>query len=116
MEIFSQGYLLDAKRVRWYQSQYVPNEMDLKSPEISPLFAPVMPEYPRTLVITAGFDPLRDEGLLHAQKLMDAGIETHHYHFDNMIHAFINFAKLVPDETDMLYQRIEHFLSYKSIA
>ena len=63
-------------------------------------------------MITAGYDPLRDEGLMFAERLMQQDVDTHHYHFDNMIHGFINFTKIVPDETEILYQRIHRFLDH----
>ncbi|WP_119343226.1 alpha/beta hydrolase fold domain-containing protein [Facilibium subflavum] len=116
MRQFAQGYLLEAKRVFWYNAQYKPEDMDGKSPEISPLYLQDLSVMPRTMVITAGYDPLRDEGLLFAQKLLKLGVDTHHYHFDNMIHGFINFAKLVPEETQFLYQRIERFLDHRDLG
>jgi acetyl esterase/lipase len=82
-------------------------------PQISPLFIKDLQKMPRTMIFTAGYDPLRDEGLLFAQALMEQGVDTHHYHFDNMIHGFINFGKLVPQECEVLYQRIERFLTAK---
>ncbi|WP_018298703.1 alpha/beta hydrolase fold domain-containing protein [Fangia hongkongensis] len=113
MEEFAQGYLLEAKQVLWNQTQYLPEKTDLRAANISPLYEENLSNIPRTFVFTAGYDPLRDEGLLYAQKLLKAGVQTHHYHFDNMIHAFINFAKIVPQETAMLYERIDKFLRLK---
>ncbi|MFZ9035551.1 MAG: alpha/beta hydrolase fold domain-containing protein [Francisellaceae bacterium] len=113
MQEFAQGYSLDAEKVRWYNAQYLPADIDKKDPAISPFYIRDVSLFPRTFVITAGYDPLRDEGLLFAQKLESAGVEMHHYHFDNMIHGFINFAKLVPEECQVLYQRIDRFLKDK---
>ena len=47
---------------------------------------------PPTLVVTAGFDPLRDEGVAYAEKLAAAGIPTEHLQFGDMIHGFFNQA------------------------
>ena len=66
---------------------------------------------PKSLVITAEFCPLRDEGLAYVQKLHDAGIETELLHFDDMIHAFLNLEDLVPDECTAVYQEIATFLN-----
>lgn len=112
MQTFGQGYLLEASDVSWFKSQYKPKDMDSKDPCISPLYIKNLSDMPRTLVITAGYDPLRDEGLLFAEQLIEEGVDTHHYHFDNMIHGFIHFAKIVPDETAILYQRIHQFLHH----
>ncbi len=113
MREFSQGYLLESRQVNWYNAQYRPKDMNGTEPQISPLYIKDLEKMPRTMVFTAGFDPLRDEGLLFAQSLMEKGVDTHHYHFDNMIHGFINFGKLVPQECEVLYQRIERFLAAK---
>ena len=110
MHEFANGYLLEAKRVSWYNKQYKPEDIENKSPKLSPLYSENISLMPSTLVITAGYDPLRDEGLLYAEKLLNNDVDAHHYHFDNMIHGFINFAKLVPEETKLLYQRITKFL------
>lgn len=110
MREFSQGYLLESRQVKWYGSQYLPKNINPNDPKISPLYIKNLKKMPRTMIFTTGFDPLRDEGLLFAQKLMKQNIETHHYHFDNMIHGFMNFGKLVPQECEVLYQRIKRFL------
>lgn len=111
MEQFGQGYMLTAEKSRWYTSQYLPDGVEAKDPSVSPLFMDDLSQMPRTFIITAGYDPLRDEGLLYAEKLMQQSVATHHYHFDNLIHGFINFGKLIPDEMEMLYQRIHNFLA-----
>ncbi len=108
---FSQGYLLESRNVNWYNEQYRPKGINADDSRISPLYIKNLEKMPRTLVFTAGYDPLRDEGLLFAQALMERGVDTHHYHFDNMIHGFINFGKLVPQECEILYQRIDRFLT-----
>lgn len=113
MREFSQGYLLESRQINWYKEQYRPKTIVGTDPQISPLFIKDLQKMPRTMIFTAGYDPLRDEGLLFAQALMEQGVDTHHYHFDNMIHGFINFGKLVPQECEVLYQRIERFLTAK---
>ena len=110
MENFKTGYLLEARRVRWYNELYVPDNMDKRSGEISPIYASNLADMPETLVITAGYDPLKDEALAYAARLETAGVRVHHYHFDDMIHAFLNFGKLVPNAVNTLYERTAAFL------
>lgn len=110
MQKFAHGYLLDAKTVRWISKQYVPEGMDVKSPKISPLYADNLAQMPTTFVMTAGFDPLRDEGLMYAEKLKSLNVPIHHYHFDNLIHGFINFSKLIPHEMQVFYNRVAAFI------
>ena len=111
MRTFAQGYLTDASKVRFNCDQYVPKDVTLNDPALSPYYIDKIDDFPRTLVVTAGYDPLRDEGLLFAEKLQKEGVEMEHVHFANMIHGFISFAKLVPDEMHKLYQDIKIFLS-----
>lgn len=111
MDLFSHGYMLDAKQVLWYRKQYLPENMNPKDPKVSPLYADHLDQLPKTFIITAGYDPLRDEGIAYAEKLHEHGVPIKHYHFDNMIHAFINFGKLVPDELETLGNRIKDFIN-----
>ena len=75
MREFSQGYFLESCQVNWYH----PKDMDGTEPEILPLYIKDFEKMPSTIVLTAGFDPLRDESLLFAQNLMGKGVDTHHY-------------------------------------
>ena len=109
-ELFSQGYLLDAKQVNWCRDEYLPNTEEYRDPMISPLYAKNMEDLPPSFIITCAYDPLRDEGLVYAETLLKKGVNVTHYHFDNMIHAFLNFGKLVPDEIQTLYERVLAFL------
>ena len=110
MELFSQGYLIDANQVNWFRSQYLPNCKDFKDSRVSPLFFEHITNLPPTFIMTSGYDPLRDEGLAYAECLSSNGVSVSHYHFDNMTHAFLNFGKLVPDEINILYERVAAFL------
>ena len=82
MKLFRQGYLLEARNVHWYNEQYKPKEMFSSDPRISPMFLEDVSQMPPTFIMTVGYDPLRDEGLLYAQKLKSQGVDVHHYHID----------------------------------
>ncbi len=84
--------------------------MDKRSPEISPFYIKDLESMPRTLVMTAGYDPLKDEGLLFAERLIRHNVEVQHYHFDSLVHGFINFSKLIPKEMEVLHARVVKFL------
>jgi acetyl esterase/lipase/purine nucleoside phosphorylase len=109
MEEFKTGYLLEADKVRWYNTLYLPEGIDKTSPDVSPLYATNLADLPPTMIMTSGYDPLKEEGLTYAAKLSENGVKVHHYHFDNMIHAFLNFGKLVPNELNVLYDRVAAF-------
>ncbi|MCF6767217.1 alpha/beta hydrolase fold domain-containing protein [Thiotrichales bacterium 19S11-10] len=110
MQKFAHGYLLESDQVSWYNKQYLPEDMDKKSPEASPLYVNNLDQMPTTFVMTVGYDPLRDEGLIYLEKLKLAGVTVRHYHFDNLIHGFINFSKLIPHEMQIFYNRVAAFI------
>jgi acetyl esterase/lipase len=66
---------------------------------------------PDTLVITAEFCPLRDEGYAYVEKVRKAGVDAEHLHFDDMIHAFMNMENLVKEECEAVYHRLGEFLN-----
>lgn len=102
------GYLLQKANVMWYFDSYFQYGEDRKA--VSPLFWEFTARLPKTLVITAEFCPLRDEGIRYTEKAIDAGVYTEHLHFDDMIHAFIHLEDLVPDACMKLYSAIGDFL------
>ena len=109
-EDFSSGYILTKEKTTWYSELYVPDNIDSKDPKISPFYIKDLDGMPRTLVVTAGYDPLKDEGLLFAEKLMRHSVDVQHYHFDSLVHGFINFSKLIPKEMDVLHARVSKFI------
>lgn len=110
LEDFASGYILTKAKTMWYSELYVPENIDKRSPEVSPFYIKELDNMPRTLVMTAGYDPLRDEGLLFAERLLRHDVEVQHYHFDSLVHGFINFSKLIPKEMDVLHSRVVKFL------
>ncbi len=102
------GFLLESDRIRWLFDQYFQHQEDRRA--CSPLFMPLPPGMPRTLVVTAGFDPLRDEGQAYVTKLRAAGIEAERLHFETLIHAFLNLEDLVPEHCQECYEAIGRFL------
>jgi len=109
---YGSGYLLEADKIRFYFDNYFQNNEDrLKT---SPLFGPFYPDMPQTLVITAGCDPLKDEGRAYYAKVKEQGVYALHYEFPGMIHAFMNLEDLVKKEAADLYQKIADFLKTSS--
>lgn len=81
------GYGLEAGGMRWYWEQYAPGDA-AKDPDAAPLQADEVPGLPPTLVMTAEYDVLRDEGIAYAQKLEAAGVAVTHLHAPDMHHNF----------------------------
>jgi acetyl esterase len=81
------GYGLEADAMRWFWQQYAPG-VSPSDPDASPLQLHNLPALPPTLVATAEYDVLRDEGLAYAQKLEAAGIAVSRLHAPDMHHNF----------------------------
>lgn len=102
------GYLLEKERMCWYFDQYFQSNECRR--EVSPLFMKVTDGFPKTLIVTAGFCPLRDEGIQYVSVLKKGGVTAQHLHCDDMIHAFLNMESLVPDSCRLVYGAMGKFL------
>ncbi|KII75656.1 alpha/beta hydrolase [Vibrio renipiscarius] len=109
MEENATGYLLQKGKIAWYFDNYFHNNEDRR--EASPLYQPMTAQLPATLMMTAEFCPLRDEGIAYAEMAQSAGAHVEHYHFNDMIHTFLNMEDLVKEECDTVYQKISAFLN-----
>lgn len=87
---FGEGFLLSRQEIEWYHETYMGGpHIDRADPRISPLLGDVAGTAP-ALVITAGLDPLCDEGDAYAAALQRAGVHTEHVRLEGLIHGFIN--------------------------
>lgn len=82
------GYLLTRQTMKWFWEHYLPDEEAGREPYASPLRAENLSGLPPALVITAQYDPLRDEGEAYAGRLREAGVPVDLTRYDGMIHAF----------------------------
>ncbi|MFI5394205.1 MAG: alpha/beta hydrolase [Candidatus Binatia bacterium] len=82
------GYLLTVDMMRWFQNHYLRSDADRDDPYAAPLRAGDLRGLPPALVITAEFDPLRDEGEAYAARLRAAGVLADLKRYDGMIHGF----------------------------
>jgi acetyl esterase len=83
------GYFLTAKHLAWYDEQYVQGA-DRWDPYLSPIQAPDHRGLPPACVVTAEYDPVRDEGDAYAAKLAAAGVAVEHLPVEGMFHGFLN--------------------------
>ncbi len=89
----AEGFMLTRAAVEWFHAQYAAAVgADSADPRISPLLAAEKDGLPPALIITAGFDPLRDEGEAYAAALQAAGTPTVLRRFDSLIHGFFNLT------------------------
>jgi acetyl esterase/lipase len=107
----AKGYLLEKEKIIWYFDNYFQKGENRKS--ASPLYMEFTNQLPETLVITAEFCPLRDEGVAYVEKVKSTGLYVEHLHFDDMIHAFMNLENLVKEECETVYRKIGEFLNLK---
>jgi acetyl esterase/lipase len=104
-----EGYLLERERILWMFDSYLQGQQNRR--DLSPLFMDVLPDFPRTLVVTADFDPLRDEGAAYVRRLRAQGIDAEHKPMGGMIHAYLNLENLVPEACRDTYAAIGAFLA-----
>jgi acetyl esterase len=95
MNNFAEGYFLEKKTMHWFFDQYAPGA-DPSDWRLSPLAATDMAGLPRAYVVTAGFDPLRDEGKAYADKLNRAGVAAVYTDYPSMVHGFFNMSGVIP--------------------
>ena len=84
----AEGYFLTRASMEWFWGHYLRSASDGRDPRASPLLAENLAGLPPALVITAEFDPLRDEGEAYAEKLRAAGVAVESKRYDGQIHAF----------------------------
>ena len=90
------GHVIPRDRIAWYTAQYLRTEADKLDVRASPLRAPSLAGQPPALIVTAGFDPLRDEGRAYADRLREAGVDVVHREYSGQIHAFVSLTKAIP--------------------
>ena len=89
------GYLLTAEMMRWFWGHYTAGETSRRDAFLSPLHARDLRGLPPALVITAEFDPLRDEGEAYAERLRAAGVAVRCSRYPGMIHGFFGMTALL---------------------
>ncbi|MBK4736947.1 alpha/beta hydrolase [Noviherbaspirillum pedocola] len=95
-----QGYLLTADTIAWFHDHYIDDRRHDLDWRASPLLHPDLKGLPPALVLTAGYDPLRDEGLQYAQRLSEAGNRVSYVCFERQIHGFILMGKVIDEAND----------------
>ena len=92
---FAEGYFLSKGLMDWFWKAYVPAGTDLADLRLSPLLAKDFAGLPPAFVLTAGYDPLRDEGRAYANRLIDAGVKTTYVNYPGTIHGFFTLTRFL---------------------
>lgn len=101
-EALSEGYRLTRRLMRWYFDLYVPDKIDREDFRAAPLRTNDLSNLPPAMVISAGFDPLCDEGIAYVKRLDEDGTAVTHRHYAGAIHAFCNMFAAMDDGRDAL--------------
>jgi acetyl esterase len=98
---YAEGYLLSRAVMEWLKNQ-IPDDLAAEDPWLSPALAPSLKGVAPALVITAGCDPLRGDGLAYIERLRDDGVRVESLHYPGQIHGFITFDLLLHAGRDAL--------------
>ena len=96
LELFREGFLLNRTDIDWYLLQYTGSSIPQPDPAQHPLLAKDLAGVAPALIVTAGFDPLRDEGEAYADALRQAGVPVVLKRFDGLLHGFCSMATISP--------------------
>jgi len=91
------GYMLTQESIAYYTENYLRNREDAKDWRASPQLAESHAGLAPAFVMTAGFDPLRDEGLMYANALTKAGVSAQYICFERQIHGFITMGRVMQE-------------------
>jgi len=90
------GYLLTADMMRWFFGHYLAGDVDvIADPRVSPLRAEDLSDLPPAHILTAQYDPLRDQGNAYAAALEAAGVPVDHIEYEGMFHGFFNLGSVL---------------------
>ena len=90
-----EGYLLTKKSMLYFRAHYLPSEKDWLDWRASPLLAKSLKGLPPAFLLTAGFDPLVDEGKEYADRLQREGVQVEYRNYADMVHGFITMGRVL---------------------
>ena len=93
---FADGFYLTAEAMRWFIDSYLPDPATRTLPCAGPLHAPDLAGLAPALLVTAEYDPLRDEGVAYAERLRQAKVPTREISVHATVHGFLEFAHEIP--------------------
>ncbi len=102
--LFNDGYFLTGKAMNWFFDHYLATAGDRDNPLASPLLAQDLRGLAPAFIMTAGFDPLRDEGAAYADRLKAAGVAVDYVCYDQQIHGFVSMAGAIDQGRQFLDQ------------
>jgi acetyl esterase len=109
----AEGYVLTRAAMEWYWAQYLADPLDGQAPYASPLRAASLEGLPAAIIVSAEWDPLRDEGEAYGQRLMADGVPTEILRYNGVIHGFTSMTSLAATElaTKTIYGNLRALLA-----
>ena len=104
--LFGKGFYLTDSDLDWYKSHYLADVDDARDPRCSPLLADDLSGLAPAYVVTAGFDPLRDEGEEYAQRMAAAGIPVALRRHPGLFHGFVNTVAVAHAGRDAMLEAV----------
>lgn len=116
-QTYAQNFVLDLRLGQWFMKHYLSSANDRCDPRVSIGLCEDLSGLPPTVMITAGHDPLVDEGDEYAERMKKAGVSVQHHRFDALVHGFTGFTGISPgcrkaceaigDKLDEAYQKLD---------
>jgi acetyl esterase len=97
-----EGFMLTRDLMKWFWNHFIEDRSQADDPYVAPLRAENLSELPRALVITAEYDPLRDEGEAYGNRLREAGVQVTLSRYPGMIHAFLRMTAVLDQAHEAL--------------
>ncbi len=113
---FGTGYFLEMDHLRYDYQQYLGDFKDHTDPRVTPLLFPDLTGAPPAIIVVAGCDPLRDEGVAYAGLLEHFGVKVELLEAEGMIHGFLSLGGIIPECLDVVDDLAEHMHHYVEIA
>ena len=95
-ELYGETYPLSTQTMDWFMGHYLPAGQDAEDVRVSPAYEASLEGLPPAIIVTAGFDPLCDEGEAYAKRLEAAGVKTRFKCYDSLAHGFTAFTAVTP--------------------
>jgi acetyl esterase len=108
---YGKGFMLEKENILWAKKHYLTSDEDQYNPLASPLLAEDLRDLPPALIITAEYDPLRDEGEAYGKRLKDDGVAVQIARYSGMIHGFFCYAGVI-DKGQKLIEHVSGALSH----
>ena len=105
----AKGYFLEAETMAWFYGHYAGRQVNPLDPRLAPLQAPSLAHLPPALIVSAEFDPLRDQGAAYAEALRAAGGQAELIPGPGMIHGFFDMGRWSPGAQAIITHSIERF-------